>query len=143
MSKFDPENVRNALMGAGFEVYRSTDGAIHLAERIRYHLMDSGVLVRLDPGLAIGFAARSQRSDFPNLAGEQLFQKVVDLVGCFAVERGYSEIGREVVDVRDPVDATKILDVWHEVRYEKPLGALDEIIDEVRWALSFEKYVGE
>jgi hypothetical protein len=39
------------------------------------------------------------------------------------------------------VDDSKTLDVWHEVVYEKPTDDLDEVIDEVRWALGLEKFV--
>ncbi len=34
-----------------------------------------------------------------------------------------------------------VLDVWHEVTYQKDLEDLAAVVDEVRWALSIEKYV--
>ena len=57
------------------------------------------------------------------------------------VERGYEELSSEIVEVTDPVDEARVLDVWHEVTYRKPLAAVGDAVAEVRWALDLEKYV--
>jgi hypothetical protein len=43
--------------------------------------------------------------------------------------------------VKDPVNNARVLDVWHEVTYRKPLAAPADAVSEVRWALELEKYV--
>lgn len=143
MSTLNIEELRNVLLAAGFEIYRTTADELLLAERIRYHMMDSGVSLRLGADLRISFKARSQQSDFPDLEPEQLFEKVATAVGGDATARGYEEVLREVVDVRDPVDESRVLDIWHELRFEKAIESLEDVIDEARWALSIEKYVSE
>ena len=141
MSNSDLQQVKSALLDAGIEVYRTRDAEIQIAERVRLHLMDSGVRILDDDGLGVEFTARSQRSDFPNVSPDKLFERVRDMVGRAALDRGYVETQARSVDVTDPVDADKILDVWHEVTYRKVTSSTEDLIDEVRWALSVEKYV--
>lgn len=137
----DVKTVKKALQDAGVEVYRSRPDEVHIAERIRLHIMDSHVRVVLGETMKVRFTARSQRSDFPNARSDELFERVRHRVGGGAIERGYVETASQVQDVKDPVDDAKTLDVWHEVIYEKPASDLDEVIDEVRWALGLEKFV--
>jgi hypothetical protein len=135
------QSIQQALASAGVEIYRTDEHELQIAERIRLHIMDSGVRVVLLDGLAVQFTARTQRSDAPSAEPEELFRRVREEVGGQAGARGYQEASAEVVEVKDPVDEAKILDVWHEVTYRKALAALDEAVDEVRWALDLEKYV--
>jgi hypothetical protein len=135
------EDVQQALADAGVEIYRSDDQELQLAERVRLHIMDSGVRVVVRDGLAVLFTARTQRSDAPSAQTEELFRRVREEIGQRAASRGYQESRAEVVEVKDPVDAARVLDVWHEVTYYKPLRCLDEAVAEVRWALDLEKYV--
>ena len=137
----DVQRVRQALLDAGVEIYRAQGEEIQVAERVRLHIMDSGVRVELRTGVVVRFTARTQRSDFPNAAPGDLFDKVRERVEAHATPRGYVESDAKSVEVKDPVDASKVLDVWHEVTYEKP-SDLDHLIDEVRWALELDKYVG-
>ncbi len=141
VSTTDVQRVKQALLDAGVEIYRLKGEEIQVAERVRLHIMDSGVRVRLIGGVSVCFTARSQRSDFPNANEDDLFEKVRGLVGAQAYPRGYTESEAKSVQVTDPVDASKVLDVWHEVTFEKPAD-LDSLVDEVRWALELEKYVG-
>jgi len=134
--------LKQALVDAGVEIYRAREAEIQVAERVRFHIMDSGVRVLLPPpSLTVAFTARSQRSDFPKMTPEDLFEKVRRSVGGAASERGYEEASAKTIDVTDPVDAQKVLDVWHEVTYAKPVEDTTQIVDEVRWALEVEKYV--
>ena len=68
-------------------------------------------------------------------------RRVREEIGEEAGSRGYQESNAEVVEVKDPVDEARILDVWHEVTYRKALQELDDAVNEVRWALDLEKYV--
>ena len=135
------QSIQQALASAGVEIYRTDEQELQIAERIRLHIMDSGVRVVLRDGLAVQFTARTQRSDAPSAPPEELFRRVREEVGEQAGSRGYLESNAEVVEVRVPVDEARVLDVWHEVTYRKPLRAVDEAVAEVRWALDLEKYV--
>lgn len=135
------QQAKQALVGAGVELYRSKDKELHVAERIRLHIMDSGIRVVLDEGITVRFTARSQQSDFPHAPADELFDKVREVVGAEARTRGYEEVDANTVDVKDPVDDDKVLDVWHEVTFGKTVDALDDAVDEVRWALGLEKYI--
>ncbi len=137
-------DIKSALEEAGLEIYRVRAEEIQLAERVRLHIMDSGVRVIVAEAHAwIRFTVRSQKSDFPNAQPDELFDRVRQRVGEGANERGFSEKESRVHQVTDPVDENKILDVWHEVVYEKSLAEPDDLVDEVRWALGVEKYVSD
>ena len=134
-------SIQDTLEAAGVEIYRAKGDEVQLAERVRLHIMDSGVRVLYsDDALRIRFTARTQRSDFPNADSETLFTRVRESVGPKAVEQGYEESDASVHEVKDPVDDSHVLDVWHEVVYEKATD-IDHLIDDVRWALAIEKYV--
>ncbi len=135
------QSIQQALASAGVEIYRTDDHELQIAERIRLHIMDSGVRVVVRDGLAVQFTARSQRSDAPSAQPEELFRRVREEIGGQAGNRGYREASAEVVEVTDPVDDARILDVWHEVTYRKTLEQPQDAVDEVRWALDLEKYV--
>lgn len=135
------QDIQQALSEAGVEIYQCEEQELQVAERVRLHIMDSGVRVDVREGLVVRFTARSQRSDAPSARPEELFRRVREEIGQRARSRGYEEWRAEIVDVKDPVDHAKVLDVWHEVTYRKPLAQLDDAVAEVRWALDLEKYV--
>jgi hypothetical protein len=135
------QDIQQALADAGVEIYRARDHELQIAERVRLHIMDSGVRVVVSDGLAVLFTARTQRSDAPSAQPEELFRRVREAVGQQAESRGYRESSAEVVEVRDPVDDARVLDVWHEVTYRKALQELEDTVAEVQWALDLEKYV--
>ena len=140
--KTDVSAVKKALVDAGVEIYRTRNEEIQVAERVRLHIMDSGIRISFVDGARVVFVARSQRSDFPNEAPDDLFARVRTKIGDEAGQRGYTESRAATTEVKDPVDPQKILDVWHEVTYAKPVDDVEALVDEVRWALSIEKYVG-
>jgi len=135
------QRIQQALASAGVEIYRTDDQELQIAERIRLHIMDSGVRVVVRDELAVQFTARTQRSDAPSAHSDELFRRVREEIGEQAGSRGYLESNAEVVEVKDPVDDARVLDVWHEVTYRKSLQAVDDAVTEVRWALDLEKYV--
>jgi hypothetical protein len=134
-------DIQKALASAGVEIYRSDNRELRIAERVRLHIMDSGVRVVTGNGLAVQFTARAQRSDAPSAQAEELFRRVREEIGERAGSRGYEEARAEIVEVKDPVDEARVLDVWHEVTYRKPFKAIEEALNEVRWALGLEKYI--
>jgi hypothetical protein len=141
VDKNDLQSLKRALVDAGVEIYRTRPDEIHVAERVRLHIMDSGVKITFGDDARVMFSARSQRSDFPHDSATDLFDKVRDTVGRAAKERGYIESDAITVEVKDPVDNDKILDVWHEVTYARPVDDLATAVDEVKWSLALEKYI--
>jgi len=139
----DVGSVKKALVDAGVEIYRTRNEEIQVAERVRLHIMDSGIRVAFSDGARVVFVARSQRSDFPNEQADDLFARVRTKVGSAAGERGYVEARAATTEVKDPIDPQKVLDVWHEVTYAKTVDGVDAIVDEVRWALGLDKYIGK
>jgi hypothetical protein len=142
----DVKQLKAELTAGGIEIYRTQKAEIHVAERVRLHIMDSGVRVRIVAApsgeqLRIGFTARAQRSDFPDVEAATLFEKVRHAVGPAAASRGFVEAGAGTVEVKDPMDAAKILDVWHEVTYEKDAPDTAGALDAIRWALALERCV--
>lgn len=103
--------------------------------------MDSGIRVRMQEGLRVVFTARSQRSDYPSVGADALFQRVRETVGEQALARGYAEEDAQTVEVKDPMDDARVLDTWHEITYAKTADDVSTVVDEVRWALEIDKYV--
>lgn len=141
MSHPDLQQVKQALLDAGIEVYRTRNDEIHVAERVRLHIMDSGVRVRVGSSITVAFTARSQRSNLPSATSDELFELVRNATGAEAEARGFAEAHADTVQVTDPVDSDKVLDVWHEVTYEKTTTTTEEAVRETQWALDVEKYV--
>lgn len=140
MSGSDLQAVKQELIKAGLEIYRTKPAELEIAERVRLHIMDSGIRVRQDGGVM--FTVRTQRSDFGSgVSADELFDRVREAIGSQALDRGYREEAAHTVDVKDPMDDARILDTWHEVVYIKETGNLEEVVDEVQWALSVEKFV--
>lgn len=141
MTKEDLQTLKRALVDAGVEIYRTRADEIHVAERIRLHIMDSGIRVVFGDGARVTFSARSQRSDFPYENEASLFEKVRSTVGRAATEHGFGEVSATTIEVKDPVDNEKVLDVWHEVTYARNVGDMASAVAEVQWCLALEKYI--
>jgi len=136
----DLQTVKQELVQGGIEIYRTKPAEIEIAERVRLHIMDSGVRVRA--GLTVAFTARAQRSDFGGgISADDLFERVREAVGRDASDHGYLEERAGTVSVKDPMDDDRVLDTWHEVVYAKSSCPLDAVVEEVRWALAVEKYI--
>ena len=141
MTPLTLDRLKQTVIDAGLEIYRVNGAEIRIAERVRMHLMDSGVAIRLESAAQITLTVRSQRSDFPTDAPEHLFAKIRDSIEQIAVARGFREVCAVTRDVTDPVDESHVLDVWHELTFAKDVPALDGLIDDVRWALRVPKCV--
>ncbi|MFT5358437.1 MAG: hypothetical protein ACI9KE_005675 [Polyangiales bacterium] len=135
------QKIQGLVEEAGLEIYQVHATEIEIAERIRLHIMDSGVRIKVADGLVIRFSARCQRSDFPGESPDALFERVHHAIGIPVQTRGYSEAERRVIEVKDPSDDERMLDVWHEIVFEMPCEE-SKLIEELRWVLELEKYVG-
>jgi len=134
-----PSELKKLLLAEGFEVYRTLSDQIVLADRVRDNLiMDSGVAARLGGEPRVRFVVRAQGGDFPNDSTAAIFDRARQMA-TEAVGRGYVEVGADSVEVRDPGDNSQTLDVWHEVAFEKALSSNEELVAELRYALSLEK----
>lgn len=135
------EALSRAVEAAGLEVYRAESAELRIAQRIRMHLMDSGVLVALDPSPRVCLTIRAQRSDFPTDGAEVLLARVRDAVASATSARGFVEIGAVSREIQNPTDDSDVLDVWHELTFAKPFSDETALIDEVRWALAIPKCI--
>lgn len=133
-----PEEIKKALRSAGVEIYRTRGDVVYIAERVRENLlMDSGIFVDA-PQPKVGFVVRAQRTDFPGVPDEQLFERARSLASA-ALSRGYQETGAQLREVRDPGDGERTLDTWCEVQFEKPVESIEGAIGEIRFALTLER----
>ena len=140
MPALTPSELKKALTAEGFEIYRTTGDRILLADRVRDNLiMDSGVSVRADAaGYSVVGIVRLQKSDFPSESDEQLYARARRL-GEPAVARGYTEVSTIAVPVADPGDATRTLDVWYEVAFERTVPDGEDLYAELRELLKLPK----
>jgi hypothetical protein len=134
-----PLELKKSLQGQGFEVYRTLSDRVALAERVRDNLlMDGNVAACTGDGLAVRFTTRAQQSEFPNDDEAALLNRA-RARGDAASARGYVEIDSAIVPVYDPGDPSRILDTWYEVSFRRDVGSLDELVEELRFALSLHK----
>ena len=142
MSVPSPANLKRHLIAQGFELYRTLGDHVMLAERVRDNLiMDAGVSAGFGGQLSVRFVVRVQSSDFRGESSEQLFARA-RAAAAASVERGYQEVDTTVVPISDPGDNTRTLDTWYEVALERPVADLDELFNELRYALELNKTVG-
>ncbi len=139
MSSTTPSELKKLLLAEGFEIYRTQGDQIVLADRVRDNLiMDSGVSAKPGAAPSVRFVVRAQASDFPVDSPEQIFERARRMA-TDALTRNYLEVATNRVEVHDPGDNSKTLDVWHEVAFEKALADGSELVEELRYALSLEK----
>ncbi|NOY89782.1 MAG: hypothetical protein GXP55_01140 [Deltaproteobacteria bacterium] len=141
MSRLDANALEAALTEAELEIYQKIGTDILLAERVRLHMMDSGVRLRVESGCEVRFTTRCQRSDFPSDDEAALYARVREATGPLAQAQGFREVGAERVQVTDPMDASKLLDTWHEITWARAVTDTQQAVELARWALTVEKYV--
>jgi hypothetical protein len=137
------DEAKQALAAAGLEVYRALPDRILLAERVRMHLMDSGVSLFLCDGPRVEFAVRCQRSDFPAAPDAELFDRVRDAMQALTSEHGFRELATATAEQRDPMNDESILDVWYQLVYAKDAASADDLLSDLRWALSVPKCISD
>lgn len=137
-----PPQLKKALLGAGFEVFRTLPDEVVLAERVRENLiLDSGIRVRAagEAAWAIKVVLRAEGHDFPGDDEAELFARVRRLAEP-VVGAGFAEVGTKVVPMKDPSDEERTLDTFYEVILERSVhGGLDALSMAIRQAFSFEK----
>lgn len=136
------ERAQASLIARGVEIFRVQATEIALAKRVRSHLMDAGVSVHFAPEPNVRFIVRAQSSDFPGASAKQLYDKVREATAAKARAQGFEEVAEQPREVRDPGDASRVLDVWYELTFAKPVRDSDTWLDDIRWAMSVSKCVG-
>jgi hypothetical protein len=138
MSVTDPAELKRQLRAAGFEIYRTAENRVQLAERIRDNLiMDSGVAALFSErsGFAVRVTVRAQASHFPGASAEQLWAQANSLAAQFLTD-GYLIQSQSAELVPDPNDTEKSLDTAHEILLQRPVDSLDLLFEFLRVALS-------
>lgn len=136
------ERAKAALIARGVDIFRAEATEIALAKRVRSHLMDAGVSVHFVPEPNVRFVVRAQSSDFPGASAKQLYDKVRHEVAGQASAQGFKEVAEHPREVRDPGDASRVLDVWYELTFAKPVRDSETWLDDVRWAMNISKCIG-
>jgi hypothetical protein len=132
--------VARTLVAAGVEIFAERESELHIAERVRMHLMDSGVRVRVnDARIEIVITATAARSEHPSAESHELFDQVRRTIGADAIARGYRELEATTSDAVDPHNPKRILDVFYGLGYVMRLNDPARLVEEVRWALELEK----
>ncbi len=140
MPSSELKQLKKRLLAEGFEIYRSAEASLRLADRVRENLiMDGQVSAEVDP-LAVVFVTRAQRSECGGLGEASLFESARQL-GHPGLARGYSEESARTLEIPDPGDRSRVLDTWYEVSFRKLVAGTEELAEELRFALRLEKTV--
>lgn len=142
MPAADTAELKRRLRGEGFEIYRTLDSKVLLAERVRDNLiMDSGVaagpVTGAEPGdgLCVFVTIRAQLSHFPGAAPEAVQSHAWSLARAFQ-DRGYSAGEPATSQVRDPSHPGRTLDTTFEIPLSRQLDDPEGLLTELRVALS-------
>jgi hypothetical protein len=136
-----PQQIKKALVAAGFEVFRTQGEDVVLADRVRENLiMDSGVRLRSGSAMQVKVVLRAQRADFPGEEEPALFARVRTLAQP-AVANGFTEVGTAATRVTDPADDERVLDTFYEVTFAKEVGGMDAAVSELKFAMQLDKTV--
>ncbi len=139
MPSITPQQLKKALVTAGFQVFRTLGDEIVLAERVRENLiMDSGVRLRASEPLQVRVIFKAQRGNFPGEDDGHLFDRARKLAER-ALSSGFAEVSSAVSPIMDPIDAEHTLDTFFEVVLVKDVASLETAVDDLRFALSLER----
>lgn len=140
MPDLNVKDLKQALIGAGLEVFRVRDDEVHLAERQNVQLMEAGVRARAGRVPCVTVVARAQRNDAPSLSEHVLYETIRTRAAPL-LAAGYREVSAVAREIRSVSDQNHLLDVWYEVTFTREVSSLEESVTEVQRALQTERYV--
>jgi hypothetical protein len=139
MPTHTPQQLKRALVDAGFIVFRTLPDEVVVAERVRENLiMDSGVRLRSVPGLEVRVLLRLQRGNFPGEDDAKLYARV-RARGAAALASGFREVSYQTSHVADPGDSTRMLDTFYEVLLGREASDLEAALEGVRFAFGLDR----
>lgn len=107
--------LKRRLRQAGFEVYRTQDGHVTLAERVRDNLiLDSGIAVSAADPLSVRLAIRAHASHFPGKTADEVREAAHRLATVFESE-GFAREDEGVSPVAHPSEPERTIDTTFEV----------------------------
>lgn len=142
MPAADTAELKRRLRGEGFEIYRTIESKVLLAERVRDNLiMDSGVAAGPASGegesesLCVFVTVRAQVSHFPGATPDAVRSHAWDLARAFE-GRGYAAGEPATSELRDPSRPDRTLDTIFEIPLVRRLADPQDLLTELRIALS-------
>lgn len=134
-----PQELKKALISAGFEVYRTTGEDVILADRARENLiLDSGVRIRASDPIEVRLVMGIRRAAFPSDDEGALFDRVRQLAAPL-ISEGFAEVSTGVAPVKDPADNERTLDTFYEVVFAKSADGFDGALPTLKLALQVAK----
>jgi len=139
MPSHTSQQLKRALVDAGFIVFRTLADEVVVAERVRENLiMDSGVRLRNAPTLEVRVLLRIQRGNFPGEDDTKLFARVRARAAP-ALASGFREVSHQTSHVTDPGDSTRMLDTFYEVLLGREAADLETALEGVRFAFTLDR----
>ena len=130
-----PQEIKQSIVAAGLEVYRTTGQEVIIAERVRDNLiLDSGVRVRAGKPMEVRIVMGLRRGQYPNESDEQVFARLRQLAAP-AMGRGFAEVQTGQSPVSDPADSKRTLDTFFELILGKQEPEVPAMLDLLRFAL--------
>jgi hypothetical protein len=147
MSASDLNELKRRLRAEGFEIYRTREGRVSLAERVRDNLiLDSGIAVgpldspherwnASEGEFDIHVTVRAQASHFPRATPDAVAARANELAEGLT-DQGYQRESNRISGLPDPGDPKRILDTSYEVVLRRVVRGLDELFQQVHSAFS-------
>lgn len=134
-----PQELKKALIAAGFEVYRTIGEEVILADRARENLiLDSGVRVRASEPIQVRLVMGVRHAQFPGDDEQGLFDRVRELAAPLLAD-GFNEQSTRVAPVEDPSERGTTLDTFYEVVFVKEESSFDVALPTLKLALTIAK----
>ncbi|HEX7667649.1 MAG TPA: hypothetical protein VF407_24140 [Polyangiaceae bacterium] len=136
-----PQELKKALISAGFEVYRTKAEEVMLADRVRDNLiLDSGVRVRAksDAEFEVRLVMGVRKTQYPGDDENAMFDRVRKLAEP-VLKMGFDEIKTAQAPVADPSDQSRTLDTFFDVEFGNSAPSFDDAVPLVKAAIEVAK----
>lgn len=138
----DPQQLKRLLRAEGFEIYRTRETDVVLAERVRDNLiMDSGVAVIPQANgnsLGIAVVIRAQATHFPGASADHVLAHARGLAEAFE-SLGYRAAEAQIRELADPSNPGRSLDTSYEIPLTREVDSEEELVDQLKQALALRR----